>query len=226
MFIRGILARLEFLRMKQSIVTIQQNYSILLTTKKERIKYLKQRSACLSIQAAMRCYMAKQFAREQIFYKNITTIQASFRTYLAVQNRIATKNATIVLQAAFAARKVQVSTFKKLDAIEIMQAYMRSARARERHLLLQSQIARCQAVLRGTLVRSRQHKFLANSITQMRDKLLILWDNTNTSLMYRAKFWIVYEKASYLNLAIHFEEMERCQALLTRFVLCCLCCLL
>eukprot|EP01084_Bolivina_argentea_P268446 455935_1 len=34
--------------------------------------------------------------------------------------------------------------------------------------------------------------------------------------MYRAKFWIVYERTTYLNLAIHNEEIERLKNLLHR----------
>merc|ERR1719242_1910443 len=37
-----------------------------------------------------------------------------------------------------------------------------------------------------------------------------------TALMYRAKFWIVYERATYLNLAIHNEELDRLQRLSQR----------
>lgn len=45
---------------------------------------------------------------------------------------------------------------------------------------------------------------------------MVLWDKTHTAFMYRAKFWIVYERATYLNLAIHNEELDRLQGLLHR----------
>ena len=125
--------------------------------------------------------------------------------------------ATLTLQSAFATRKVQVSAFRRLDAVEIMQSFMRARNAREKHLQTRSQIARCQAVLRGTLVRQRQFTYLESTISELRKELLLLWDDTTTSLMYRAKFWIVYEKANYLNLAIHYEEIERCKNMLKRF---------
>ena len=65
--------------MKESVVTIQTNYSVLLQIKKDRINYLKARSVTLTKQAAMKCYMEKQFAREKIFHRSLTGLRAVFR---------------------------------------------------------------------------------------------------------------------------------------------------
>ncbi len=52
-------------------------------------------------------------------------------------------------------------------------------------------------------------KILNIKLNKIRREILELWQKTYTAFMYRAKFWIVYERSTYLNLAIHNEELVR-----------------
>lgn len=97
----------------------------------------------------------------------------------------------------------------KLDAVRFCQSWIRTAYLRDKHISTMNSISRCQAVLRGTLLRNQQRKVLTMQLEKIRREILALWQKTHTAFMYRAKFWIVYESATYLNLAIHNEELDR-----------------
>ncbi len=88
----------------------------------------------------------------------------------------------------------------KLECIKLCRPSILTGNSRIKHIETINSISQCQAVLRGTLLRRQQMKILNMQLVKIRSEILELWRKTLAAFMYRAKFWIVYERSTYLNL--------------------------
>ncbi|XP_073332117.1 abnormal spindle-like microcephaly-associated protein [Pagrus major] len=137
---RAYSERKQYLKLKSSILTIQQKYRANVAAKAQRTQYLEMRSAAIMIQAA---YRGQQVRRE-------------------VARR---QQAATVIQSAFRGHREEVKFHAmRLSAI-IIQRYYRSCvlqrRDRERFLKMKKSTVFLQAALRGWCVRrdiSRQNR--------------------------------------------------------------------
>jgi hypothetical protein len=58
-------------------------------------------------------------------------------------------------------------------------------------------------------VRRAQYQSMSSLLERLRWKIVNLWMDLNVPLVYRAKFWLVFEGVSFLNLGVHQEELLR-----------------
>ncbi|KAJ3368479.1 Myosin type-2 heavy chain 1 [Allomyces arbusculus] len=152
-FRAGQLAYLEKLRtqrLNECVVMIQKNIKCALARK----RYLKLRSAVISLQARVRGVHARKQARAIREAKAATVIQACFRRYLAQREFARTRSAVVTLQCAwrsYVARRELQRLREERAAIEIQAAFrgyrarMQYATARKRVILAQSCIRRYRA---------------------------------------------------------------------------------
>jgi len=161
-------------------------------------------------------YLIVQKHKNKVYYQSTTTLQAVFRAYLFQKEFKRLYSSSITLQAIIRTYQKEQELKVKQSAVSLCQTYINCANARTKHINTINAISRCQAVLRGTLLRTQQKKILHMQLGKIRKEIMELWQKTFTAFMYRAKFWIVYERPTYLNLAIHNEELDRLQNLLHR----------
>ena len=212
--VRMYINRMEYIRYKKN--TIQPLRDIIIT-KHSRSEFVKLRKDVLTIQTYFKNYVSKQKSIEKIYHNSVTVLQACFKGYYSQKKMNKYFNDVNVLQSLFKTRYQQIKCDKILQSTSLIQTYIKTRNARTQHTKNLEMIRQCQAILRGTIVRREQNDYLRNKIISIRKKLLQLWDQSYTSFMYRAKFWIVYETPNYLNLAIHNEEIDRLNNILNIF---------
>ena len=161
--------------------------------------------------------MCVQELNRERFDFSVKALQAGIRGYIYKKKFDNLKQSVIQLQASIKVYQKKKYCNLKLQSAKIIQSYIGARSSRMQHLQNLKQIARCQAVMRGTIVRKKQQKDMDFKFSELRIKLCDLWEKAYTPWMYRSKFWIVYEKATYLNLAIHYEEISRLENILKRF---------
>jgi len=212
-FIRMVVARKQLSRTRAHISTLQRGVRVYHDTRRAHVQFMAQRRSAVVLQSAFRTYLMVQRNRDRVYYTSTTCLQAVFRAYVMQKRAHALYASTRVLQGVFKTYRQQQRSAHKLSAVRITQCHLKTVFARQSHMDTMTAIRRCQAVLRGTLLRTQHKKILQSQLSKSRKQMLELWHKTMTAYMYRAKFWIVYEEPTYLNLAIHNEEVDRLQNL-------------
>ena len=215
-YVRMVINRRKYVNQKQSILTLQTNIKLFNRTKAEFAHFNELSRSAVTLQSVFKTYLMVQKRKNIVYYQSTTTLQAVFRGYLYNKQFKRLHASSIALQAAIKTYLKQRKVKRTLSAISLCQSYINCANARTKHLNTMNAVSRCQAVLRGTLIRTQQTKVLNMQLSKIRRQILELWAKTFTAYMYRAKFWIVYERPTYLNLAIHNEELVRLNNLLHR----------
>eukprot|EP01084_Bolivina_argentea_P050535 92941_1 len=215
-YIRMIIQRNIFYTRKKQIIDLQRNIRLYNQTRNSFKKFSRLKDDCIVLQSVFKTYFMVQKHKNKIYYQSTTTLQAVFRGYLYNKQFRKLYNSTIELQSAFKTYILSKECNNKLECIKLCQTYILTGNSRIKHIETINSISRCQAVLRGTLLRRQQTKILNMQLVKIRSEILELWRKTFTAFMYRAKFWIVYERSTYLNLAIHNEELARLRNLFHR----------
>ena len=215
-YIRMMLAKNQVYNIKKSVLTTQKTIRLYNETRLQSSTFNKTRKSAVILQSVFKTYLIVQKNKNNVYYQSTTTLQAVFRGYLYQKKFKNLQNSTNILQGILKTYLIKKETKTKLESVQLLQKYLKTSFARTKHINTINSIARCQAVLRGTLLRNQQKKILNMQLSKIRKQILMLWEKTYTAFMYRAKFWIVYEAPTYLNLAIHNEELVRLNNLLNR----------
>ena len=78
-----------------------------------------------------------------------------------------------------------------------------------RHLVI-----KLQAKFRGKLVRKLLARNLFRAkLSSFRSEIALLWQRLHVSLLYRTAFWLSFHQPTYLNLALHHDEVRRLRVL-------------
>ncbi len=142
-------------------------------------------TAAIKIQAIVRRNLAKKIAARHL--ASIIKIQSVIRMRLK--------------------RKVVLKAIRSSTAI---QSQWRSCRQRRKYLKVQDSVRVAQALVRGFLERRRSLRYRNQKVKEIRSNLALLWERACTSLVIRAKFWVLFkEPYSFLDLAVHIEELNR-----------------
>lgn len=101
-----------------------------------------------------------------------------------------------------------------LRRIRRLQAIFRSRKYRKSFKETKRKIIRLQAMFRKHVTFTQQTKRRAASLKQLRSLIVLLWGIEHTPLLYRSRFWILFDAPSYLNIGIHEDELQRLQTVL------------
>jgi len=159
-------------------------------------------------------------------------LQASIRAYLKFQNnsRREEKRLAILIQARMQTRKVYEKFNKRRRYAIIMQAAFRTACCTLKDLefqkavvtiaarmqclaaesILQTKlkwICAVQALCRGVLIRKQEQARIRKGMKLCQERLRELWYSNFTLRSTRAQFLTIFQEPTYLNLAIHKEEV-------------------
>jgi len=105
--------------------------------------------------------------------------------------------------------------FERLDFLALTKAakqlssYFRVRHIRYGFLLVRQLAASIQAQVRGFLKRKQISSLRKKRLLSYRVQLFELWRRSATPLSYRAKFWKLFKQNTFLNLALHEEELAR-----------------
>lgn len=96
-------------------------------------------------------------------------------------------------------------------AVTVLQACLRRKRDENRYRQIRCRIIFLQALFKGWRTRSRCFHERNSRVNELRNEIFQLWNECSTSLVYRSKFWLIYNQTDYLNLGVHLEELKRLQ---------------
>jgi hypothetical protein len=174
-----------------------------------RMAYLRQRWATTVITRQWRAYASGR--RDRGWYverrHQVITIQKTLRRCLARQEAARRRAAVRKLQCWAHTALTQRAYRRQLRALRRIQAFARGRRARTAFLTIRELVINVQAVLRGWLRRRLAARERNDRLGNLRRQIFGLWKLAHTPLMYRSKFWMVFDGTGFLHLAIHEDEV-------------------
>uniref|UniRef100_A0A8B9T7P9 Abnormal spindle microtubule assembly n=1 Tax=Anas platyrhynchos TaxID=8839 RepID=A0A8B9T7P9_ANAPL len=143
---RRCLARMKFLKLKnskleetrsKSATVIKRYFRAYYMKKQQRALYLKTKAAALVLQSAYRGMTVRKQLRKQ--RKAATTIQTAFRSYVVKKNYVTLRSAAIVVQRHY-------------------RAVIHAKWQKQKYLSLKTAVVKMQAIYRGMKVRRQIHR--------------------------------------------------------------------
>ncbi|ETO09704.1 hypothetical protein RFI_27674 [Reticulomyxa filosa] len=192
-YLRGSLQRVEYLQLKESVRVIQQNLRIMKRTREQRFQFLCLFDDCKTLQATIRTYFAVQKIKSHWYDQSTRTLQATIHSYLLHKKYSALKKHSLCLQACVRTRQCQ------LESLRTLRVCIKSNRTLPHDKHVDSTCCK--------------QSYLTKRMKELRDEILSMWTKTWTAFNYRAKFWLVFNSPTYLNLSIHCEEFDRLKTL-------------
>ncbi|OQR91311.1 hypothetical protein THRCLA_09040 [Thraustotheca clavata] len=152
----------------------------------------------------------------------ITKLQSYYRAYRHRCEYQRIRKAILCIQHLVLARlKVAIKGFvyakryqRLYNGILLLQARYRGKRQQRLYARTRQDIIRLQSVFRGVLARIESHKWRLGLLGDLRNTIFGLWRKAYIPLMYRSKFWMIYDKPDYLSIGVHLDEITRLQAIL------------
>jgi hypothetical protein len=93
-----------------------------------------------------------------------------------------------------------------MEALCKLQAHIRGRRARQSYLTIRELVVAAQATARGFMERRHALRERKRRLAELRRHIFALWKLAHTPLVYRAKFWALFDGSGFLHIAIHEDE--------------------
>jgi len=171
-------------------------------------QFQERRKKALILQAAIRGYLYFKYNQDLLEKRVVISIQSWIRAKVVVKRYEKRRYFTIVLQASLKTAHRTAIDAELQDAVTTIASRLQWLAARKIWLTRRQQICTIQAKLRGVLIRNRQKALINEKMGGYKRDLVSLWIDTFTLRSTRAQFLTIFEEATYLNLAIHKEEVR------------------
>ncbi|EQC39951.1 hypothetical protein, variant [Saprolegnia diclina VS20] len=189
-FYRSYRQRSAYLRMRRAVLCIQRHLAARLKRQQLQASYRRLRAAITCLQGRFR--MVAQRAAYQRQRQALLRLQAFGKQVVYTRRLQRLRHGILRLQARFRGQQ-QARVFGRIRA----------------------DVVRLQSVFRGVLTRMASLQWRQELLSTYRDTIFELWQKACVPLLYRSKFWIIYDKPDFLSLGVHLEEMGRLHAILT-----------
>ncbi|OQR94357.1 hypothetical protein ACHHYP_01447 [Achlya hypogyna] len=188
-FYRGYRQRCSYLRTRQAAVALQRHLTARLKRQQLQSQYQRYRAAVVRLQSAVRMKQRRAF-------------------YLR-QRRALVRLQVFAKQIVHSRRYLRV----RLGVLRL-QARFRGKQQQRRYACVRANVVRIQRVFRGALARMASLTWRQGLLQSLRSTIFELWHKACVPLLYRSKFWVIYDKPDYLSLGVHLEEIGRLEAIL------------
>lgn len=154
-------------------------------------------------------YVNTLLTKCQAWYRMKSNRNAYLLRKKQIADALAMKKMKKILKKFFRMAVCKVYLCVSLRRIRRLQSLYRSRRVRRMFLKKMRGIVVVQSVIRKWKVFRTQSLERTHTIAKLREQILLLWQIENTSLLYRSRFWVFFSKGTFMNIAIHREELLR-----------------
>jgi len=201
--IRTGLATLLFAKQWRSILLIQSKWR----SHVQRTRYLQIVDAALLFQTYLR--RSETLLYYQRWQQSVLVLQTLIRAWDCRRAFCRQKRSAVCVQKNWRC-KLESNRYRATKkAAEVFQTNMRMAAPHNYFVRLQISLVTAQAAVRRYLAIKRVKEMLANRFQTVRNQLLQLWDNANSSWLRRALFLSTFQNISIRNLLLYVEEGKR-----------------
>jgi len=167
----------------------------------------KRRNHALTLQAALRAYLKFENNSKREDVRLAIMIQGRVRARKAYEQFKTRRHFVIILQAAFrtASRNFKDLVFQ--NAIVNIAVRIQCLAAQSIFQMKLKLICAVQALCRGVLIRKQEQARITDGMKLCQERLRELWQSNFTLRSTRAQFLTIFQEPTYLNLAIHQEEV-------------------
>jgi len=171
-------------------------------------QFQERRKKTVILQASIRGYLYLKYNQELLEKRVAISIQSWIRAKVVAERYEKRRYFAILIQASLkTAHRIAIDS-ELQNAVATIASRLQWLAARKLWLIRRQQICTIQAKLRGVLMRNQQKALINEKMSGYKNDLLSLWINTFTLRSTRAQFLTIFEEATYLNLAIHKEEVR------------------
>jgi len=201
------LARITNIQLLQGIIKLQALHRMHVI--RDRYQYL------LSMIIIVQGYFRDSLFRKK--YGNtfrgvnakVTDIQRVFRGHTVRMHQQMQERCAAIIQSTLRCYFERLDFLALTKAAKQLSSYFRVRHIRYGFLLVRQLAASIQAQVRGFLKRKQISSLRKKRLLSYRVQLFELWRRSATPLSYRAKFWKLFKQNTFLNLALHEEELAR-----------------
>ncbi|KAG9415587.1 ARS-binding factor 1 [Aphanomyces cochlioides] len=180
-----------------------------------RKRYRKQRAALISIQRFVHAHFQRRAceAKYKRYRQALVTLQTRWRCRTLRREYLAQKHAIAVLQRVLRGFVYATRYCHLRHGIISLQALHRCRIQRRWFLQQKRRLVHVQSHVRGMQARQTSRRWRNTYLAELRHGLFDLWAQAAVPLVYRAKFWLSYDRVDFLSIGVHLEEMARVRAL-------------
>jgi len=171
-------------------------------------QFQERRKKTVILQASIRGYLYFKYNQELLEKRITISIQSWIRAKMVAERYRKRRYFAVTIQAALKTAHRFAIDADLQNAVATIASRLQWLAARKTWLRQRQQICTIQARLRGVLMRNRQKALINEKMSECKTDLLSLWTDTFTLRSTRAQFLTIFEEATYLNLAIHKEEVR------------------
>jgi len=171
------------------------------------IGFHERRNHTLALQSAIRAYLKFENNSRREDVRLAKMIQGRVRARKTYEQFKMRRHFVIILQSAFrtACRNLKDLEFQK--AVVNIAARVQCLAAQSIFQMKLKLICAVQALCRGVLIRKQEQARITHDMEVCQNRLRELWQTNFTLRSTRAQFLTIFQEPTYLNLAIHQEEV-------------------
>jgi len=207
--VRKYLASRRYKATLETVRTLQSRLRARRMADLHQSRFQASRANAIILQAALRGYYFSTHCQSIMEKRVALLLQAQVRTIIAVERHQKRRRMAVVMQATLKTVHRVVATTAVKRAVMRIGSRLQWLHAQDEWLRRRRRICIVQAQLRGVLVRQAERQRIQEKMRECQKELMVLWRNTFTLRSTRAQFLTVFDEPSYLNLAIHEEEVAR-----------------
>jgi hypothetical protein len=176
-----------------------------------RRQYRKLRVAARTLQAWWR--LAAQARHTRVLYyemiRRVRCIQRAYRIY-SCRKKLRVRMRAVLAVQTLARRFVRQRQYLRMRAAAIIiQSRVKCWLSQRAFQAIKELVTRAQACIRGWLHRRSAYRDRVQRVGRMRAQMFTLWRLAHTSLVYRSRFWVLFDGNGFLHLAVHEDELRR-----------------
>eukprot|EP00752_Nemacystus_decipiens_P011001 g9775.t1 len=200
-------ARLETEAVMKGIVRLQALYRM----HQGKTSFKAQKEAAAAISRAWRNGQATAGDRLMLYtvVMLVKDIQRVYRGHLARTAAGVRLDSVCKLQAWQRMLLLRRRYRRMKSAAELVQAIARGRNCRVAFLVVRELVILAQAAVRGWIERRVAAKQRKARVDELRAQVFELWVRASTPLVYRSKFWMLFQGGAFLDLAVHEDEALR-----------------